>query len=79
MIQSVGARSFASTDKLFENSIPDLMSVEDLARYLRLAPKTIRNYIWRREIPFIKVGKQVLFSAKSIATWLDNKETKPCR
>jgi excisionase family DNA binding protein len=78
MVQNIGGRSFVDTKQLFENEIIQLISVEDLARFLALAPKTIRNYVWRREIPFVKIGKKVMFRPESIAAWLEQKET-PCR
>jgi len=62
---------------LFDNQI-DLMTVEDLARLLGKAPKTIRNLVSRREIPFVPIGRRTYFRRKSIEAWLAKKE-KPCR
>lgn len=63
---------------LFEKRIA-LLTVEELARLLGVAPKTLRNYVSQRIIPFVKVGRRVLFQVKSIETWLEKKERKPCR
>jgi excisionase family DNA binding protein len=61
---------------LFENFI-ELLSVEDLAGLFGLAPKTIRNWVARREIPFVTVGRKTMFRLRSIEAWLDRKEHKP--
>ena len=61
--------------RLFENL--DLMTVEDLAGSLGLAPKTIRNWVARRQMPFVTVGRRTMFRRKSIETWLEKKERKP--
>ena len=62
--------------KLFENRI-ELLTVEDLAGELGLAPKTIRNYVARRIIPFVRIGRRTMFRLGSIEAWLERKEKKP--
>ena len=57
---------------LFEN----LVSVETVAEVLGLAPKTIRNWVSARRIPFVRVGRKVMFRRKSFELWLNRKETK---
>lgn len=61
--------------QLFENRI-ELLSVEELAGELGLAPKTIRNYVARRIIPFVKIGRRTMFRLASIEAWLERKEQK---
>jgi len=69
--QTQGA--LAPENQLFEK----LISVEDLADALGKAPKTIRNYVVRREIPFVMIGRKVMFRPRSIEAWLERKEFKP--
>jgi excisionase family DNA binding protein len=57
---------------LFEN----LVSVEIVAEVLGLAPKTIRNWVSARRIPFVRVGRKVMFRRKSFELWLNRKEIK---
>lgn len=57
---------------LFEN----LVSVETVAEVLGLAPKTIRNWVSARRIPFVRVGRKVMFRRKSFELWLNRKEIK---
>ncbi|MBF0440691.1 MAG: helix-turn-helix domain-containing protein [Oligoflexales bacterium] len=64
-------------NQLFENQL-GLMSVEDLARELGKSPKTIRNWVSKRQIPFVDIGRSVRFMRESIEAWLKSKEKKPC-
>lgn len=60
---------------LFEN----LISVEELAGALGLAPQTIRNWVAMRKIPFLRVGGKTRFRRQSIEAWLERKEFKSCQ
>ncbi len=61
-------------DSLFEN----LVTVEELAGALGLAPQTIRNWVALRQIPYLRVGGKTRFRRKSIEAWLEQKEFNPC-
>lgn len=58
---------------LFEN----LLSVEVVAEALGVAPKTIHNWVSARVIPYIRIGRRVMFRPKSLELWLNRKENKP--
>ena len=38
-----------------------LLSIVDAADYLHLAPATLRNWVYKKKIGFIKLGGKVLF------------------
>ncbi len=38
----------------------ELLSVHEAAAVLRLKPATIRDWIWRRRIPYVKLGRRTL-------------------
>ncbi|MDE0119156.1 MAG: helix-turn-helix domain-containing protein [Bdellovibrionales bacterium] len=59
-------------EMLFEN----LVSVETVAEGLRIAPKTIHNWVYLRKIPYVKCGQKVMFRPKSLKAWLNRKEIK---
>lgn len=66
--------------KIFENSGANdlgLMTIEELAAALFKEPGTIRNWIARREVPFVRVGRRTMFLRASIREWLQQLETKP--
>lgn len=46
------------------------MNVEQIAWYLDSTPGSIRVKVWRREIPFLKCGRRVLFDREAIDSWL---------
>jgi len=48
----------------------ELMTVEEVARYLRVTEKTIYRLVKRRRIPASKVGHQWRFEKSSIDEWL---------
>lgn len=56
-----------------------LMTVEELADAFGLAPQTIRNWVAKRSIPFVRVGGRSMFRKRSVEAWLDRKEFKPWR
>ena len=64
------------TPTLFDKM--QILTIDDLAALLGKKPQTIRNWVARREVPFIP-GRPVKFLAASIATWLQHKEIKPCQ
>lgn len=56
---------------------PRLLSVEEAARFLGIAPKSLRNRIGpRAKYPFPvrpkKIGKRVLFDRIDLNTYVDN-------
>ncbi len=61
-------------DPLIEN----LVTVEELAGALGIAPKTVRNWVALRQIPFLRIGGKTRFRRRSIEAWLERKEFNPC-
>jgi len=62
--------------KIFENCI-DLVTIDQLADALGYSPKTIRNWVAGRKIPFVRLGRRTMFRLESIGAWLKKKEHKP--
>ena len=60
---------------IFEN----LITIEELAVSLGVAPKTVRNWVALRKIPFVRLGRRTLFRPRSLIRWIDQKEIKPCQ
>ena len=50
----------------------DLMSVEDVAQYLKVKKSSIYDRAHSRSIPFLKNGKFLRFKKKDIDLWLLN-------
>lgn len=64
----------SSQAQLFDNLY--LLTVEELAKAFHRAPKTIRNWVAKRQIPFVMLGRKVMFRRESIEAWLKTKEIK---
>ena len=51
---------------------------KQLAAYLGLSIFTIDSWVsQRREIPFIKMGKKVMFDLADVLTWLESRKVHP--
>jgi excisionase family DNA binding protein len=61
-------------DPIFEK----FLTVEELAGALGIAPKTVRNWVALRRIPFLRLGGKTRFRRRSIEAWLERKEFNPC-
>jgi len=47
-----------------------LWSVQEVARFLNLHPKTVYAWVARGAIPHIRLGRRVVFSPADIGRWL---------
>jgi excisionase family DNA binding protein len=56
---------------------PDVMTIQELAVYLKLAVETLYKKVQAHEIPFTKVGNLLRFTRISIDTWLARNTTTP--
>ena len=54
----------------------NLINLETVSEVLGVAPKTIHNWVYLRKLPYIKVGRKVMFRPKSLENWLNRKEIK---
>ena len=54
------------------------LSKKQLANYLGLSPYTIDSWVSeRREIPFVKMGRRVMFDRKDVLAWVEANKTHP--
>jgi len=54
-----------------------LMSVKEAALYLATTPATLYTRIWRREVPFIKLGRSVRFDVRDLDELIEQSKVKP--
>jgi excisionase family DNA binding protein len=54
----------------------DILTVNEVSRYLKIPKSTIYMMTSRSLIPFFKVGKQLRFSREGINAWIREKEMK---
>jgi excisionase family DNA binding protein len=51
-------------------------STKELAKRLDVKESTVRSWVFKKQIPFVKIGRLVRFKEKSIQKWLDGKERR---
>ncbi len=58
----------------------ELMTIEDVARWLGISKQTVYQWVCQRRIPYFKVGKLVRFNQIELERWIQSqkhpKETK---
>jgi excisionase family DNA binding protein len=54
-----------------------LMTIKQAAEYLGTTPGTLYTKIWRREIPFIKLGRSVRFDVKDLDELIEMSRVVP--
>jgi PTS system nitrogen regulatory IIA component len=50
----------------------DILTLEEVASYLRLTPQTIYKWVQENRIPAVKLGKEWRFRKSIIDRWLDD-------
>jgi len=66
--------------RLFDNSSPNslgLMNRVEVAAIFSVDPRTVDNWVSRRQIPFIRFNKRTMFSRDALREWLLKKEFRP--
>jgi excisionase family DNA binding protein len=46
------------------------LTVEELAKYLKVTKKTLYNWIWLRKIPYFKINGKILFEKNEVESWI---------
>jgi excisionase family DNA binding protein len=49
-----------------------LLTTEEFAEALGLSPKTIRQWTWRRSVPFVRVGRAIRFRQSTVDELIDS-------
>jgi excisionase family DNA binding protein len=51
--------------------------IKEVAEYTHLKERTIRSYVLRKEIPYLKVKGCLVFNLEDIDAWMKNHSIKP--
>lgn len=57
-------------------TIPTLMTVEDVASYLKVAVQSVYRWASQEKIPHLKVGGSLRFDPNEIQEWLNKKPAR---
>jgi excisionase family DNA binding protein len=50
----------------------DILTIEEVAAYLRLTPQTIYKWAQEKRIPAVKLGKEWRFRKSILDRWIDD-------
>ncbi len=53
------------------------IGINELAQYLGISPKTLREWVNMRKIPFYKYCRLIKFDLNKIEDWLNQSEIEP--
>jgi len=68
-------QAFSSGKVFFENGIDRLVTVRELAKFLNCSEGTIRNWVWKLEIPVIRLSsRMVRFDLQQVLRWLSERK-----
>lgn len=58
---------------------PSLMTIDELAKYLRMKKVTIYKHAQEGKVPGFKVGSKWRFKKSTVDKWIDDKEKGPAQ
>jgi len=59
-----------------ERELEKLLRIPEAARVLGIRPKTLRDWVWRRKVTFVKVGKGVAFRPSDLLDFIEKNVVK---
>ena len=54
-----------------------LLNVKEAARYLGTTPASLYSMVWRREVPFVKLGRSLRFDVRDLEKLIEESKVKP--
>jgi excisionase family DNA binding protein len=55
----------------------ELLTYDQMSRYLSITPNTLRIWVMQKRIPYLKIGKNVRFYASDVHEWLSKQAIEP--
>ena len=52
------------------DELVQLLTVPEVARLLRVHPRTVRRFVADRRLPCVRIGTRVRFEPRSVLRWL---------
>ena len=65
-----------SGDTAAPRELEGLLRISEAARILGISEKTLRDWVWRRKLTFIKVGKRVAFRPSDLREFIEKNVVK---
>jgi len=76
-LKNAKVSSSKNLETLFFDNRINLIDVKTLGKICGVTPKTIHNWVYLKQIPYLKIGRRVMFKKRSLITWFNRKEIKP--
>ena len=57
----------------------ELLTIREASEFLKMKESWIRSAIFKREIPYIKVGALIRFNKSELLKWLERQSVLPSR
>lgn len=52
------------------------INIKDLSEYLDIKPSTLYDWVFRKKIPYYKIGRLVKFNMDEIEKWVEERKQK---
>lgn len=59
------------------NEYPEILTIQEAAEYLAIKPSRMRSAVFKKELPFLKIGKLLRFRKCDLNCWLESKVIHP--
>jgi excisionase family DNA binding protein len=56
-----------------EEVLPQFLTVEEVAKLLRVSPRSVYDWVYRGLIPFHKAGRRTIFLLDEVLEWTEKK------
>ncbi|MFH2143309.1 MAG: helix-turn-helix domain-containing protein [Bacteroidota bacterium] len=72
MLREEVKKALNETPQLQGNQLPEYLSIQELSEMINLAVPSIYGMVHRKQIPYVKRGKKLIFEKTQIDAWLKN-------
>jgi excisionase family DNA binding protein len=52
----------------------ELLTIAELSNLLNVKPSWLRSMVFKKQIPFLKIGKHIRFSKAEIQKWIEERK-----
>ena len=62
-------------EEIMENK--NILTIKELSEIISIKPSTLYSWSMQKKIPFIKIGKKVLFDLAEVMVWIESHKKIP--
>jgi excisionase family DNA binding protein len=72
MLREEVKKALNESPQLQGNQLPEYLTIQELSEMINLAVPSIYGMVHRKQIPYVKRGKKLIFEKSQIEEWLKN-------